>query len=242
MKRLNPWFAFGFAVAGGAALSALAITGCGGGGSGGGSPADASTDTSIDTGVAVDSSAHLDAGADVTPAPCPVDASILTPVDAAANPTTAACQACLANPASMVPTGSGSGTCLANLQACNEDCTCREAVLSIGLCLNDGGTAAFCVFTNAPDGGDIPFEALLACQLGPCKAACTGSVDAGHPDGGDAGDAGHTDASAEASTTDAAVDAAPDVTTDGAPTDAAAADASTTDADTADASGDATSD
>jgi hypothetical protein len=241
MKHLIHWFA---AIAGGAALSALAITGCGGGSSGGSPGADASTDTSIDTGAAKDSSAQPDAGADVAPGPCPVDASILMPVDAAANPTTAACQACLANPASMVPTGSGSGTCFANFQACNEDCACREAVLGIAQCLAADAGLFYCILMDQPDAANIPFSALLACENGPCKAACTGQVvDAGHADGGDAGDAGHADAGPDASTTDAAVDAAAN---DAAVNDAAvndAADASTTpDAATADAADDATGD
>jgi hypothetical protein len=237
MKHLTHWFA---ALTGTAALSAFALAGCSGDDNNNSQPAvDASTDTTTDTSVA--DAAH-DGGTDVSvdAAPCPVDANILAPVDAAADPTTAACQACLADAASMVPSVSGSGTCIANLEACSEDCTCTESVVEIAACLNGGNTSAYCLL-NLPGNAlttNVPFKALIGCQGGPCRAACTGGSTT---DAGDAGsDAatvvdGSSDSGADASAADAsAADASTaDATTDGGAEDAAAdaaADGSASDA------------
>lgn len=223
MKHLTHWLHWSAALTGTAALSAFALAGCSGDDNNNSQPVvDASTDTTTDTSVA--DAAH-DAGIDVSATPCPIDANILAPVDAAADPTTAACQACLADAASMVPSVSGSGTCIANLEACSEDCTCEEGVVGVAACLNDGGSSAYCVL-NLPSTTltDIPFKALLGCQSGPCRAACS---PAPTPDAGDSG--------SDAATV---VDGSSDSAVDASAADASAADASAADASAADATTD----
>jgi hypothetical protein len=181
--------------------------------------------------------------------PCAVDASLLTPVDAATQPLAAACVACLEDTATMVPALYGSGTCSNNLAACNEECACKSSVFAIGHCLDDGGTSATCLLKLlGVDGGtNIPLFALIGCEQGPCHAACTTGLssdggangsdagDAGHAgdagDGGppaDAGDAGHAGDAGDAAASDAAADSAPtsDAEADGASDATTAADSS----------------
>jgi hypothetical protein len=244
------------AIASAGALSCLALSGCGSsGGNGNGPPSDAAPDTTAQVGDSAADGSSTDAGVGVTP--CAVDASLLTPVDAAGSPLAAACMACLEDTTTMVPALYGSGTCSNNLVACNENCACKSAVTNIGDCLDGGGTSAMCLLELLNvDGGKIPpLSALIGCEQGPCHAACTTGLssdggrsdagDGGHAsdagDGGsapDAGDAGQPEDGGDAAASDAAADSA-------AASDAAAEDASdaTTAADSSagdDASDDAT--
>jgi hypothetical protein len=226
MKLLNHGLA-GFS--GTLALSALALAGCSSSGSG--TPgADASTDATTVVDSAPADTSVADGGA-VNTAPCTMDASILAPVDPIAHPTAAACRACLVDPTSMVPTGAGSGTCLANLQACSEDCSCAGAFGGIDQCLDgDGGSAATCVLDAVMVFGEknIPFNALVGCQTGPCQPACGGNGVAQRTDGGGGSLDGGTDSGSDgASAGDAARDSASDATATG---DAGTGDATADDA------------
>jgi hypothetical protein len=110
----------------------------------------------------------------VTDAPCPIDVNLLAPVDAAANPVAAACQACIV----------GLPGCLAAFMSCNVDCVCTEAVVADRGCIAGGGAAGVCGLSVLIDPAFASAQAtlnqLFVCQSNPaCASACNPTVDAG---------------------------------------------------------------
>jgi hypothetical protein len=145
-----------------------------------GGTADAGADAS-DGGTASDSGTVSDA------TPCP-DVNLLAPVDAAANPTAASCQACVA----------GIPMCLTAFMTCNSDCVCKEALVAFAACTADGGTGGGCglaVLTDPAFAAASELQTLFGCESSPtlCATQC-------NPTAGDAGDAGTGTDAADAGT------------------------------------------
>jgi hypothetical protein len=139
---------------------------------------------------------------------CPVDASIATFTfpDAAlgdSGSTAVSCGACL------------NTSCIAYVQACDNDCSCLEATKNVLECGQDGGTALTCSMMYGSSEGN--FTQLALCILENCEDVCNlnGVLDAGAEgsvatteastaDGGSDATLGSSDAATSDATSEAA--------------------------------------
>jgi hypothetical protein len=145
---------------------------------------------------------------------CPIDASIATFTfpDAAlgdAGGTALSCGTCL------------NDSCVAYVQACDNDCSCLETTRNVLECGQEGGTVASCAAMYASN--DSNFNALALCIYEMCTDPCAlnGVIDGGEGDALPATDAPSADAGETGTPADGAT------SSDATAPDAAPADATT---------------
>jgi hypothetical protein len=137
---------------------------------------DATTDVTQDI-------AKIESGPDVLDAGCQNDVDLtqyLPSADASIDVDAggfdiAACTGCLKS------------SCGTDINACNNDCDCRQGVVDAVTCVANGGAAQTC-FLGALSSNNADLVNLVSCAAGSCQGACLGS----------GGDAGKSDASADA--------------------------------------------
>lgn len=148
-------------------LASLAtFSACGGDDSGTDAGPDATTDAAKDV-------ARLETGPDVLDAGCTNDADLtqyLPSADAsidvdAGGLNIATCTGCFKD------------NCGGDINACNQDCDCRQGVIDLVTCVGQATTLSTCI-SNALASNNSNLQGLVICAINKCAAACL------PPDGG----------------------------------------------------------
>ena len=167
MRRRLPSIAFVFLALPLGAMAA--ISACGGDDNG---TNDAGPDATMD--VVQPDVAKIEAGPDVLDAGCANDVDLtqyLPSADAsidvdAGNVDITACTGCL------------KGSCGTDINACNQDCDCREGVIEFVECIGQGTDITTCA-EDALLSGNTNLQALIGCASSKCISACIPSGDGG---------------------------------------------------------------
>lgn len=158
------------------------VTACGGSDSSNDGGSDATTDVAFDnaneaasdTATTDSSDASCSNDVDLTQYLPSADASI--DVDAGGYDL-AACTGCLKT------------DCTNQINACNQDCACRQTIIDLVTCVAQTSSFQTCG-ESALENSDQTGQSLLGCAIGNCEATCLGSADAGKDAISDAADGG----------------------------------------------------
>ena len=80
-------------------------------------------------------------------------------------------------------TGCLKTSCGTDINACNNDCDCRQSVIDAVTCVTQGGSFQTCGGTAILN-GDQNVQNLFTCALGSCGSICIPSTDGGAKDSG----------------------------------------------------------
>ncbi len=87
-------------------------------------------------------------------------------------------------------TGCFKTNCGSDINACNQDCACRQSVIDLVTCIGGGQSSVTTCLTDAL-GGDSNMQALIGCAISKCQSSCL-------TDGGTKTDSGSDSGSSDA--------------------------------------------